>query len=54
MIFLGENEREGGLRPNIWVAYNRFLPTAPVIFLKTDQVVVIKVASLKGDLFFCY
>lgn len=41
MVFLAENERDGGLRPNIWVAYRSNLLVKPTVILKTDQVIVI-------------
>lgn len=48
MNFIDENNRDNGLRPNIWVACSRRLPIMPSVILKTAQVIIIKLDTIKG------
>lgn len=52
LTFLDENHRGGGLRPNIWITYRSFLSVVPSVVYKDDQLVVIKIFTHKGDVFF--
>lgn len=52
MSFLDENSRGNGRRPNLWVVYSCSLPRPPEVTLKTDQLLVIKVSSIRGDSFY--
>lgn len=50
LTFLEENYREGGLRPNLWVAYSKNILTIPTVVYKDDQLIVIKIMTVKGEL----
>lgn len=52
LTFLDENVRGGGLRPNIWVAYRNTLSSVPTVVYKDDQLIVIKLVTVRGDLFY--
>lgn len=43
--FLDENARGGGLRPNLWVAYNRNSSANPIVVMKTDQLMMLKCST---------
>lgn len=51
MTFLVENECDGGLRPNIWVAHKSNLSLKPQVLLIIDQVIVIQFDSLHSTFF---
>lgn len=50
LTFLDENARSGGLRLNLWVAYNNTFSVTPTVLYKDDQLVVIRVFTSRGEL----
>lgn len=52
MLFLVENCRGNGLLPNLWVACKRSVAPAPVVFLLTEQLIIIKVEAVQGDQYY--
>lgn len=47
-----KTSEEGVFDPTIWVAYSVTLATVPSVVFKDEQLLVIKISTAKGDLFY--
>lgn len=52
MAFIDENYRGSGLRPNLWVACNNNMLIKPTTFLKNEQLIVMKLSTVRGDVYY--